>query len=209
MSAGPSLDRAFWKAMADAVLHIKSLVFVAVFSVSVALKSSYGFLVYDPKDLVILVLPIAGTIVALALPAAQLSMELVTQAEKEASKFLLDESDLEKKAEYVKEVLKELRASLSPAWRAVVYALLSLLFSVLGSLGFFFGTMIFDLVVLIALGFLIVSAIWFYPTVKYAFNLEAIDTMLDIAASLNSKGGKELPPNQAAPADQKAPLPGR
>lgn len=209
MRTDRSLDRAFWRAMADAIFHVQSLSFVAMFSISVALKSSYGFLVYNPKDLVGLVLPIAGTIVALALPAAQLSMEIITQTESEAVKFMLGPSDQEKRTEFVTEMLRQCRASLRPAWRAVVYALLSLIFSILGSLGFFLGTIIFDLVVLMALGFLIVSAIWFYPTVKYAFKLEAIDTMLAIAGALNRKAENELPPNPAAPADQKAPLPGR
>ena len=83
---------------------------------------------------------------------------------------------------------REYKDHLAPAWRAVVFALLSFIVSVVGSLEISQPT-VANTVATAALGLLIVSAVWFYPTVRFAFKLEAIDTMLKISDAI-----KKSPP---------------
>jgi hypothetical protein len=178
-------DKILWRYISDAVLHWPSILFVVIFSACTSIESTYGFLTFSENKLIDLVFPISGTIVALALPAAQLSSDLVTQVEESSLKFLKNPVDQDKKSEFVSETVNEYRENLSPAWRAVVYALLSFLLSVVGSLGPFPGTLVSRLVATAALSCLIMSAIWFYPTVRFAFGLEFLKTLERIAEALN------------------------
>lgn len=204
-----TFTRAFWLEVSKAILHWPSVLFVVCLSALASTKSSYGFLDFKAKELIALIFPISGTIVALALPAAQLSMELVARAVKDGIKLLTEAADVDDHIEYVRSEALKYRENLEPAWRAVVYALVSFLVSVIGSLGLFPGTELADITATLSLGLLVVSAIWFYPTVKFAFNLEGIDLIIGISDSLRHSARPEVKaaaPNQAAPVDQKAPL---
>jgi hypothetical protein len=186
-------SREFFDSFRDAVFHRPSLLAVTVFSISTSTRSSLGFLTFDANQLVVMVFPIAGTIIALALPAAQLSMDMINHAESVIAKIFADSADPVKKAAYIRDAALQYQTHLEPAWRAVVYALLSFLLSVVGSLGAFsqIDTSVLkpaDVIATASLGFLVVASIWFYPTVRFAFNLELVKTMIKIAGALESPG---------------------
>jgi hypothetical protein len=178
-------NRLFWEAIWDAVFHRLTILIMVVFCVSTSIESPIGFLSFSEVNLIGIVAPIAGTIVALALPAAQLSMDLITQAGESGVKFLIQPIDQNRRRQYINQMVEKYRTNLLPAWRAVVYALLSFLLSIVGSLGPFKGSLGSRIVATSSLSLLVASAIWFYPTVRFAFRLEFLKVLVSIADTLD------------------------
>ncbi|QPF72932.1 hypothetical protein G8A07_08315 [Roseateles sp. DAIF2] len=136
------------------------------------------------------VFQVAGTMVALALPAAQLAHTMVGDVEKQLL-HLLDEEAARlatpaRRIEVSRRMTSELQRHMYPAWRSAAYALLSLLLSGLALLlaptGWHWqpcGPVIsFDaLLPGAALACLLCAALWLYPTVHYLFRLRSLDEL--------------------------------
>lgn len=185
-------DSVFWKSILDALFKTPYLLLVFAFSLCIGLESSWGVFQFNSKELIGLILPISGTIVAFALPMAQLSMDMMTRVEEESLRILA--RNYEGDPEYVLGKIPEYKAKFTLAWRALLYALLSFLLSIMASLGPFSGSVFLDLLVTASLGSLIVSALLFYPVVRFAFRLEAVDVIIKTANGLVGKPRSPIGP---------------
>ena len=110
---------------------------VLVISTLSAWRSSHGFFRYNPTDLLTILVPVAGTVVALALPAAQLAQSIVEN-------FLSGVGELSKRP--VRETVKffsslavQRRRDMSSMFCVVVYSLCAFLLGVADLLGVFSG----------------------------------------------------------------------
>src|SRR5437588_736161 len=132
-----ALRYAFGQEARKDALDWPTLVVVGVAAVCASVESPWGILDFTAKKLIELVFPLAGVIIALALPAAQLSLEMIKQAQQLSARILSGPGLSEKRAQLVESMAQTARARLRPAWRAVVYALVSFLLAVMGALGLF------------------------------------------------------------------------
>jgi hypothetical protein len=149
-----------------------------------SIPSSWGFIQYQSKELLMVMVPIAGTVLALALPAAQLAQSVVEN-------FLSRVAELSKKpVEDLVAVFSQLavqrRKDLASMYCVIVYSLCSFLLGAAGLLGAWSelkvgGVMSArDWVACTSIGFLIASVLWFLPVVRSSFNTQLIDKILEM-----------------------------
>lgn len=129
--------------------------------------------------------------VALTLPAAQLSNSFISNFEAGARRIWNEKDlDLEKQNKAIIKLTQELQDQLFPAWRATIYVFVGFVLSVF--------TMILppdtltvdyfsfdDFCAVASLLFVIIGSYWFYPTAKYAFGLKILDKYRVLIDQLN------------------------
>lgn len=155
-----------------------------------AISSPWGFLQYTSKDILTVMLPISGTVLALALPAAQLAQSVVEN-------FISSAAALSKKpiadlVKFLKVLAEQRRRGLSSMYCVIVYALCSFL---LGSVDFFVTRSDFalpglinlsDWLACVSVGFLIASVLWFLPVMRSSFDTKKIDELIRMLEPLGS-----------------------
>lgn len=181
-SAPKSLFRAISKEIGSAVLRPVSLVVVGVVTTIFAFRAPWGKMDVDVQTTAASIFQVSGTMVALVLPAAQLSNQLITELANAFKLSVKDSVSAERKRSVFLERGDLLRERMSPAWTASVYALCAFILSSVAMvmpevdipLGDRFALAIDRLALGLSLGFLVVGSLWFYPTAKYVFRLELI-----------------------------------
>lgn len=179
------------RAFGFALCHAGSLGAILLAAFGAALLPEQGdtaWIGVNAKELAPSVFQVAGTMVALALPAAQLAGWMVTELERELTKLVEaareDRAQRQRAVETVRTLTMRLKSSMAPAWRSAAYALVSLLLASLASVMRPMGSAVSvgmvqlridQGVVAAALAALIVAAVWLYPTARYAFRLEYLD----------------------------------
>jgi hypothetical protein len=160
---------------------------IAGCALALGFQSPLGFLELDPGAGA-LVFQVAGTIVALALPAAELSNSLFRETEGYIVRAALKPSlATDRLVQVADQSIHKLRDQLLPAWRGSVFALCAFVLSTLSLLlpqarVRLSGEVYWlpkDFLVGAALGFLLVGAFWFFPTAYSVFRLKAADTTLE------------------------------
>lgn len=191
------------------ILEVKdpSLIIVLVIPILLSFHSELGILETNAQNIAAVVFQVSGTMVALALPAAQLSYGLVSDLEKEMTFVLNLQENEKKKREVISNLTVNLKNELKPAWRAILYVFLGFVLSAIAIIlpadkttWFNFS---FDIFCAFAsLLFVIVGSYWFYPTAKYAFQLKILNLILDeFLKNLDSKplnGANHVKNNTAA-----------
>jgi hypothetical protein len=157
---------------------------VIVFAVASATKSSYGILVYEGGNVTNLILPIAGTVVALALPAAQLAQSSVQNFMLAADDLLRAPTNLSGLRAHLIGTADEYRRSLEALRCVIHYSVLSFLFALIGALapfgkrGISPNLAVADLIAMLATGFLVAAVLWFLPVIRSSFDFSKIERII-------------------------------
>jgi hypothetical protein len=189
---------------------------IAIFALALGFQSPLGILELDPGAGA-LVFQVAGTIVALALPAAELSNSLFRETEGYIIRAALKPSlATDRLVQVADENIQKLRDQLFPAWRGSVFALCAFVLSTLSLLlpraqVRLSGEVYWlpkDFLVGAALGFLLVGAYWFFRTVYVVFRLKAADTTLErvrrMVAAQKLKAGQPAQPDSNPDGDEES-----
>jgi hypothetical protein len=159
---------------------------VLVFTIITSMRVSDRFFSFDSSKLIDLVLPVAGTIVALALPAAQLAQSVL-------DRFLATAEELIKAGDPIGAIHSHLvkeadshRRLLGATRFMVQYGLASFLIALTGALGIAKGKRLgpaFDLAdvtAALAAGLLLAAVLWFLPVMKLAFDFSSGERLLEL-----------------------------
>jgi hypothetical protein len=172
-------------------VNFPSLLVVVLVTVALCLRVPWGLLDFDGRATTLGIFTVAGTIVALVLPAAEIANSFITRLADRWLGFVIKEEGVadETKFEAIGDFANELKSNLEPAWRASIYALCAFVISSFGMLVPQKDFRLSEAVALsldrlftgLSLGFLIVGALWFFPAARYAFRLETIDRVKSTA----------------------------
>ena len=192
-----------WTDFWCAVAHPSSLLIV-FFGLLVGFRSRWGVITVNVEAMASTIFQVAGTMVALILPASQFANSLVTRLVDELPKRIIKEKiSAEEKKRITTELTRPLQANLYPAWRASALVFISFLFSTLAMLSpswnFDFGVLTLSLdslLVGLALSSLVIGSAWFLPTAQYAFNLKAL---VDMQEQISLIAEYQDAKNKAAP----------
>jgi len=165
-----------------------SLLPVLVITLLLGLKSPGGVFTVNAAALAALVFQVAGTMVALALPAAQLANGFFGQLEALLLETIRrDPGSLQALAKLASTFM----IKLSYSWRATVYALVSFVLSALAMLlpshtveVLRWKLSIDEFTAAASLSFLLVGAALFYPTARFAFSLGQFDALKRAAEAM-------------------------
>lgn len=168
-----------------ALLH-PSILVVIVPSILLATRSRWGMLNLDAATLASATFSVAGTMVAVILPASQLVDTYLTRFE-EHMKTRLSNHPLppDRIGRMVKQNIEDLRAHFAPAWRASAFIFVSFLLSITAiifpereiHICQSFVTPLRSLTAVLSIAFLVVGSMWFLPAAKYAFGLKTLDAL--------------------------------
>lgn len=174
----------FFVAFLKALGHIYSWIFVFLMVLMLGVRSPWGNIDFNVREIATTVFSVAGTMVALILPASQLANAFIARMEDETLRVILeDPSDTQTKVQAVHQITNSLRGNLFPAWRASSFVFVSFLFATLAMiipssdlpLGSSPLVMSVDRsIIAISLGCLLVGSAWFLPTARYTFSLDVL-----------------------------------
>jgi hypothetical protein len=169
-----------------------------------AISSPWGFLQYTSKDILTVMVPISGTVLALALPAAQLAQSVVENFLSSAGE--LSKNPIADVVQFLKGLAEQRRRDLSSMYCVIVYSLCSFL---LGTAGFFVMLSNFalpgvinlsDWLACASVGFLIASVLWFLPVMRSSFDTRKVDKLIRMLESLaNAAAARPSPQAPVAP----------
>ncbi len=167
--------------MLEAFKHWKSLSLIGLITSILAFQVPWGVININAPSIASSIFQVAGTMVALVLPAAEISNHFISKLANDLLATIIAERvDDDLTRETVQRFTKELRVNMYPAWRASVYALCSFILSSMAMISPPKTFPIFSpclalsvdyLLVGASLGFLVMAGIWFFPTARYAFRL--------------------------------------
>lgn len=189
---------------------------VGVFTTAalMSIRTQDGFLTYKSNEVLALVVPIAGTIVALALPAAQLAQSVMESFLSTGNDLVKARRPLGEVATFLKSKAQERRRDLGAMRCVVLYGLASLLVALCGVVGFFTQTqvgehfVISDFIASLATTLLVASVLWFLPVVRTSFNFDRAEAFASAIAKAAEREAK-LPPAERngdpAPATESQP----
>ena len=172
-------------AFGKALLH-PSVLLVIIPSVVLAMRSPWGVLTLDVTSLSSATFAIAGTMVALILPASQLVNSFLVRLE-DIIKSLIKAEDAttQQKDEVGNQFIDEVKRYLAPAWRASAFVFVSFLLSIAAMIlpereipiDGPFALPVRSLIVGLAIWFLIVGSMWFLPAAWYSFDFALLEKM--------------------------------
>ena len=180
--------------------HIWSLLAVLMIASLLGLLGPFLSTPTGIGDIAMSVFQVSGTMVALVLPASELANNFITKFSDDLLLKITSQTQVsdETKSDLITKLSEELRANLTPAWRASIYALSSFLLSCVAmfvtawnvtfrSVSFSWGYFLLGL----SLGFLMVGAFWFFPTARYIFRLQLLNDLKRFAESLAGTSKKK------------------
>lgn len=160
-----------------------------IFASLASAQSTRGFLSYKSTDLLSLTLPIAGTIVALPLPAAQLAQSVIENFLSSARDLIKARKSIPEIIIYLTDSAVERRRNLEAMKCVVIYGAVSFLTGMIGAFGFLKDTtighmiLIADFVACAATTFLVSSILWFFPVVLSSFDFRKGDKLIELLES--------------------------
>jgi hypothetical protein len=164
-----------------------------------AVESPVGVIQFNVANVATSVFQVAGTMVALALPAAELASNAITNAENLLIASLRH-TDRQKQLAETELVTDEMKQNLQPAWRASVFALCSFVLSAFAMIApdvkWRAGGLALSVdsgIVAASLMFLVVAALSFFPTVRYVFHLEGLDNISRAIRLMQASAGRTEP----------------
>lgn len=182
------------------VRHWPSVIATVIVAIALASSSPYGIFTYSSKDVIALVLPMAGTLVALALPAAQLAQSTLENFLSTAEGLLLQNKPIPDVRNYLTGVAKQYRRDLQATRCVVLFGLASFLVAIAGAFGFLSHVQLRewvtvpDLLASIAAALLVAAVLWFIPVVRSAFSFSKGDRLLHVLTPTPKKAPEKPPP---------------
>jgi hypothetical protein len=186
-------------------LRPTAVVVVAVAALA-AVSSPLHFLHFEADKLLAIVVPVAGTLVALALPAAQLAEASVQRTLQGALQLVRAKRPLPTVVRHLRATVAE-RREVAAALRCVmVCAVVSFLIGLCGVLGVFADRQLAanlrvpDFIATLSTGFLVAAVLWLLPVLKASFSFEQADRLVEMLEAVP-------PPKPAAPPPAPPPAP--
>jgi hypothetical protein len=176
---------------------------VIVAAVLASVRTPGGMLAYKSSEVLAIVLPVAGTIVALALPAAQLAQSVMESFLSNAQELVKGNRPISGIVTFLSEVAAERRRDLEAMKWVVYFGLISFLAGLCGLLGAFSQAQIGenlavrDLIACLATGFLVASVLWFLPVVRSSFNFAKADNLIELLRRAQAAAEPERAPKPA------------
>lgn len=179
---------------------------VLLVAVCSAMRTKFGFLTYSDKDALAVVVPIAGTIVALALPAAQLAQSVTTDILANAQGLIKTNRSLKDVRGFIEYRANMRRKDLEAMKYVVYYSLASLLSGLAGLFGAFSQSIILfrnlpvpDFFTCLSATCLVTSVLWFLPVIRSSFNLESVNKVIDLIKKSETLESPPPAPESTAP----------
>jgi hypothetical protein len=185
--------------------HWWTIVLVTITTLLLGIARPEGHLTLVDKEFTLAIFQVAGTMVALALPAAQLANSFVVKLEEVAEFVMADDGHDDIKESFITGEIQTLRTNVTPALRASRYSLAAFVCSALAMVApsrdlISDGGVISSIQMLLAslsLSLLVAAACWFFPSIRYAFSLNALDRLHKMVQSVTKAPpvdpGKEVP----------------
>lgn len=156
-----------------------------VVGVVMATRTPMGFLNIKSDAVLAIVVPIAGTIVALALPAAQLAQSVMQSILSTANDLLQTSKSRADIADYLGRVVRRKRCDLSAMRSVVLFSFASLIVGLLGVIGTFSHLhteflAVKDVYATLSTTFLVISVLWFLPVVRSSFDISQADNLVEL-----------------------------
>ncbi len=173
------------------VNHAPSLLSIIVVALALGIHSPLGFITFNVQEAASSIFQVSGTMVALALPAAQLASYFVTQMEEVIRTIVRDlrqdrsVEELTSIRQQLEDTIDEHKKVLYTALRATVYVLIAFIISGIAiilpplhiSIGESYAVLMHYFLIGAAMTSLLVGSLWFYPSVIFAFRLRAVNTI--------------------------------
>ena len=198
------------------VKHWPTVLVGVVAPVVMATNSAYGVFTYSSKEVTALTLPIAGTLVALALPAAQLAQGALNDFLSTAEELIVADEPIPDVHNYLAKNLAQVRVVLQGTRCVVIYGIISFFLGMLGALGFLNDMEVItallarNLIACASVVFLIIAVLWFIPVVISAFDFSRGDKLLKLLEKMPVKApqlGTEHIEGASVPKPLKAAVP--
>ncbi len=170
------------------------IVIAAAFLAAARVKG--GFLSYESDKVIAIVVPVAGTIVALALPAAQLAQSVLESFLTNAQELIKSGDPIHGIVKFLTNLANDRRRNLEAMKMVVYFGLASFLIGMVGVLGAFHPEKISDsmavrdVIACLSSAFLIASVLWFLPVVKSSFNFRKANELIDLLKKTPESAGK-------------------
>ena len=170
------------------------IVIAAAFLAAARVKG--GFLSYESDKVIAIVVPVAGTIVALALPAAQLAQSVLESFLTNAQELIKSGDPIHGIVKFLTNLANDRRRNLEAMKMVVYFGLASFLIGMVGVLGAFHPEKISDsmavrdVIACLSSAFLIASVLWFLPVVESSFNFGKADELIVLLKKTPDPAGK-------------------
>jgi hypothetical protein len=178
-----------------------------------ALRDTKWPIAFSSEQALAVVVPIAGTIVALALPAAQLASSVMERFLTSAEKLIKADRPIAGVVNYLSDVARTGKRDMAAMRRVVELALLSFLVGLVGVVGMagqlqLLPVLAFrDLVAGLSIALLAASVLWFVPVMRSSFDFSKADRLIDLlrratpAPTSGASAAAGAVPAPAPPAD--------
>ncbi|MNJ51322.1 hypothetical protein D3C77_466220 [compost metagenome] len=205
------LYKCFFARNGDARALLSTVAVIVVATLTV-MPSRYGFLDLNLDPVLVVLVPVAGTIIALALPAAQLAYSTKAELLKVVETLVKANEGSSEIANYLDRQVVKYKMVLSPMRLIVVYSIASFLVGLLGMLKIFVAyplwmqISISELIASLSVWFLVASLLWFIPLLQSAVDFLLIEQMSNLFRSMPKDDGteeKKLADNQPTPPGQR------
>jgi hypothetical protein len=191
-----------------------TFILVVLAAIPIAIRVPEGLFAYKSDGVLAIIVPIAGTLVALALPAAQLAQSVMESFLSSAQELIKGGRAVHAVADFLGKVAVERRRDLEGIRCVIVFSVVSFLLGLFGTFNPgspsepFVGSIVArDLLASLATTSLVASVAWLMPVVWSSFNFAKADQLVDL---LKKAPETPVPPAIAAPvtpASTPAPIP--
>ena len=183
---------------------LPTCILIAAAALLAAVRLPSGVLAYKSEAVLALVVPIAGTLVALALPAAQLGQSVMEAFLSSAQDLIKGGRSVPAVADYLGKVAIERRRDLESIRCVIVFSIASLLLGLLGVFGLMSsGESIYpwltarDLLASLATTSLVAAVAWLLPVVWSSFDFTKADQLIALLRQVPSSSPSPPPAAQA------------
>ena len=177
-----------------------STVIVIVVALATSVSSPIGILGYEHQAVLGLVVPIAGTFAALALPAAQLAQAVQDKFKAGAEILIASEAgDLASVNRFLEKFSGDHRLVLGATRTAIYFGVIAFLVGLGGTFGVAESLSLpgvwkgGDFAASLSTAFLVAALLWFLPVVNLSFDLKQADRLVETLKKTQNTTAPRLP----------------
>jgi hypothetical protein len=181
-------------------------VLVLVLTLCVSFRRPDGWLEYKSDAVLAILVPIAGTLVALALPAAQLGQSVIERLLSDAENLIRSDRPIHDIADYLEKFAHEQKRNLEAIRCVIVYSVASFGVGLLGTLGLMGSVKLIDpslaardVLSSLSMSLLVVAVAWMLPVVWSSFNYSKAEQLVALLKKTPATTPPPPPPQPANP----------
>ena len=179
---------------------LPSTVIVIIVALATSVSSPIGILGYEHQAVLEIVVPIAGTFAALALPAAQLAQAVQDKFKAGAEILIASEAgDLASVIRFLEKFSVDDRFGLGATRFAILVGVIGFLVGVGGFSGVAVALSVpgvwrgGDFAASLSTTFLVAALLWFLPVVNFSFDLKDADRLVETLKKTHDAAAHRLP----------------